>query len=526
MINRRRLSGVLGSVAGALGVPQVATAQALAQSQVLQFGLGFDDIRSLDPHAAVASSDIPIVSLIYEGLLAFPPGVLGGAELRPALAERWDSSPDKKTWTFHLRRDVRWHGDFGAFSARDVQFSLMRIAAAGSASPFRTTLANLDHVEVADPLTAVVHLKNPDPNFPQIMVNYQAGYIVCRRAVEGGVDLRANTVGTGPFRLQSYQARDKVTLARHDGYWAGRPVLEQVIIHFMPNDSARELALRGNDIDAIELPRRQDVVDRIRRARFTVDVVNTGTPYTMHLNITKAPINDVRVRKALAHGIDRQGLITFLGRDIAQPETSAIAQGYIGHTRDIPQYPHDIARARALLAEAGHPEGFAMEVVMSNSNLYLPIMQVIQDQWRQIGVRVNLRVVDHPTYHRMIRQDLNPVVLYQASRYPRTAQVYLEQFYSRDAAIGRPTAVTNFSHYGEAIPGVDDLLDQARYNTDAEAQRRLWEEAQRRIATDAAAIPLYNESAVLARTRRIDLGFTVESLPFYPLTRTSRMLRG
>ncbi len=216
--------------------------------------------------------------------------MLGGDRLLPALAERWDSSPDRRTWTFHLRRGVRWHGENGAFTAEDVQFSIARVAAPGGASPFRQTLQNVERVEAPDPHVAVVRLKNADPNFPQLMVNYQAGYIVCKRAVEGGLDPRSQAVGTGAFRLHAYQARDKLTLARHDGYWGGRAVIEQAIYHFMPNDSTRELALRGDDIDAIELPRRQDVVDRIRRQRFTVDVVNTATPYTMHLNLTKKPI--------------------------------------------------------------------------------------------------------------------------------------------------------------------------------------------------------------------------------------------
>ncbi|MCC7428192.1 MAG: polyamine ABC transporter substrate-binding protein [Alphaproteobacteria bacterium] len=526
MISRRRLGGLAATMGvAALARPGILRAQQLAPEQVMQVGFPVADTGTLDPHIAVSNADVPIVQQVYEGLLALPHGALDATQLSPGLAERWESSPDRKVWTFHLRRGVRWHGDFGEFSSADVLFSLERVRGTTLGSPFRGTLANIAKAEADGPLTVRITLQHADVGFPALMVNHQAGYVVCKRAVEQGVNLRSRPIGTGPFRFEAHRARERLTLAAHDAYWGGRPVLRQIVYHFMPDNATRELALRSGDIDLTALPARQDAVDRARAQNQIVDLTDVGNLVTIHINMKKPPFNDVRVRRALAHGIDRQNLSDFFGKDIATPQLSVVSAALGGHTTDIPLYAYDVDRAKALLAEAGHPNGFATEVICSSIDLYLPMMQLMQEQWKKIGFTMNLRVVDHPTYHRLIRQDLSPLVAYSAARYPTVAQPYLDQFFHSAAAIGKPTAITNFSHYGNGMPGIDDLLDKARYSTDAAEQNRLWAEAQRRIATEVAALPLYSVKYALARNRRVDLTFTQKNYVFYGFSRTSRLLR-
>lgn len=516
MLTRRTFLGSAAAL-GAIGLAgaRFAYAQKLAKEQIIRYGLGFDDITSLDPHMAVLSSDIPIVAQIYNGLLGIPGGDLTTSEYLPGLAERWEASPDKKVWTFFLRKGVQWHGGHGEFSAEDAKFSLERVAGKNFASPFRGAMANLDRIEADGPTTLRIMLKEPDAYFPQLVVNYQAGYIVCKRAVEGGVDLKTQPVGTGPFQLQSYQSRDKIILTRNDAYWDGKPVIEQIVYQFMPQQSTRELALRTGDVDAVDLDSRQDVIDRVRRRKAAIDITTSGVPYILYINLTKKPFDDIRVRRALAHATDRANLGDFIGKELFAPEYSSTPAGYVGHTDDVARYPYDTAKAKALLAEAGFPSGFATEAIVSSSVLYLPVMQVLQEQWKKSGITVELKVVDHPTFHRLIRQDASPLVIYNADRYPKTAQNYFDQFYAGPASIGKPTAITNFSHYGDAIPGIDDLLDKARHATDAEEAKRLWLAAQKKVAEDVPTIPLYGQKSALARSPHLDLGYTLGNLPFY-----------
>ena len=116
--------------------------------------------------------------------------------------------------------------------------------------------------------------------------------------------------------------------------------------------------------------------------------------------------------------------------------------------------------------------------------------------------------------------------MYQATRYPKTGQIYLEQFYAKDAAVGTKTTITNFSNYGDAMPGVDDIIAKARASTDSATQIKLWEEAQQRIARDAVALPLFNQNAARARSPLLDLQMNPGNLSFYMFSAKARILAG
>ncbi len=519
--------GALGAALAMAAAPYAppAAAQKLAPEQVVRFGVAFNDIATLDPHFAVGSSETPIVQEIFQGLVEFPAGEMNGDKVMPGLAEKWEASADKKQWKFTLRKGVQWHKGFGEFTAEDVKYSINRVLGKEAGSPFRQTLQNIERVDVISPYLVGIVLKQPDPVFLHLMAGYQAGFMMSKKAADQHTDPKLNPIGTGPFMMSEYKARESVTLARNDRYWKGKPIIERVVHQFMPEASTRELALKSGEVNAITLQGKQDIVDRLRKAGFAVDLTAPANTFTLHLNVGKKPLNDVRVRKALAYATDRANLIEFLGKDLAKPEYSALPVGYTGHTDAIAKYPYDPAKAKALLAEAGLPGGFTMSVNMSNSNIYLPPMQVIQEQWKKVGVNVELKVVDHPTYHRLIREDLNPVVLYGAYRFPMTGQLYFDQFYAGPAAIGKPSAITNFSHYGDAMKGVDDLLQKATYNPDGAEQVRLWGEAQKKIAQDVVSIPLYTQYYAMARSKTLDLGHVQKSFVFYQLTEKSRLLQ-
>jgi peptide/nickel transport system substrate-binding protein len=520
MISRR---GVMAAGAGLVAARQ-ASAQALARQQRVNVGLGYGDLRSLDPHLATASSDIPVLPHIYEGLLRLTDSRTSGVPPQPGLAERWESADDDQLWTFHLRRGVAWHGEYGEFTAEDAKFSIERILDSRLGSPFRTNLRMVERVTADGPHTLRVKLREPYRDLPLALVNYQMGFVVCRRAIEGGVDPTRQPVGTGPFRFAEYRPRESLTVRRNDAYWGGRAQIEQITWYFMSESAPRELALRTGDLNAIDIDARQDVVERLRRRGATVDVSRSGSPYALFINLTKKPFDDLRVRQALAHATNREELIAFSGTDLTSPEVSAVPAGYDGATDKVRSYAHDPARARALLAEAGLPNGFTTTAVVSNSILYLPYMNVLREQWRRAGITVDFQVVDHPTFHRMIRQDASALVIYSASRYPRTAEVYLSQFYAKEASIGLPTAATNFAHYGEAMPGIDEMLAASRASRVAAERLAILERLQQKIAEDLPVIPLFTKKTPMARSPKLDLGAAIGDVPYYVFDLRTRVL--
>lgn len=517
---------IFGAICLTLALTGHVQAQDLAADQVARLALGVDDVGTVDPHFATKIGETAVYRSCYEALLRHPPGEINMEKIEPALAEKWEVAPDKLTWTFYLRKGVKWHDDFGEFTADDVKFSIERLVDPKVGSPFSKNLSMVESVTVVDPYTVQIKTKSVYPDLPAMLVDYQGGFIVSKKAVEKlGADLKFHPVGTGPFKYDGYKPKESFTLAANDDYWRGKPILQKLVVLFMPDDSTRELALRGGEVDAIALPAKQEWIDRSRKAGFDVNLTSPANMFTLYFNLTKAPLDKLEVRQALCHAINRQDLINFLGKDVAFPEYSPLPSGYVGHTDDVVKYDYDPEKAKKMLADAGFPDGFKLSMNISNSGIYLPPMQIVQEMWKKIGVDLELNVVDHPTYHKLIRQDVNPVVIYGAYRYPLTGNIYLTQFYHSDSIVGKPTAIINFTHYGEALPGVDKLIDDARFELDIRKQKELWTKAQQQIKKDCVSFPLFTRYYAMTKAKYLDLGFEQKSWAIYDFRETSKILK-
>jgi peptide/nickel transport system substrate-binding protein len=235
-----------------------------------------------------------------------------------------------------------------------------------------------------------------------------------------------------------------------------------------------------------------------------IDVFEPAELYELHLNTNVAPLNDIRVRQAVAHAINRDELLRFVGPSVARPARSVVPIGYLGFV-ETPQLPYDPDRARALLREAGFANGVTIHVIQTQLPVLLSAMQVMQAQLRRVGITLELDLVDHPTFHAQIRRDLSAMVYYGAARFP-VADAYLSQFFHSAAIVGTPTAVTNFSHCRVA----DAEIDQARSAVDRASALRLWAEAQRKIVAEVCAIAVIEQMQVWARRSNLDYGYEFE----------------
>jgi len=512
---------VLASFAAAALIALPVSAQQLATNQNLMLGMGVDDIRTLDPQFSTSVGETPIVEFVYEGLTKFPDGVIDPAKIEPALALSWNVSPDGLAWTFNLRKGVQFHGGMGEMTADDVIYTYERLKSDKTGSPFRRNLAAITKMEKVDPYTVRFYTTVPEPNLPALLLNSNKGYIMSKAAEAKGIDMKTQPVGTGPFEYAEYKPRESFRLKRNDKYWDGKPTLESITAQFMSNASTRELALRNGDVHAIEIAASRDAITRMRRAGMDVDLTSPANAFAIYLNPTIKPFDNLLVRKALAHATDRKSMLQFLGEEVSGEELAPLPSEYLGHNSKAARYDYDPVKAKQLLAEAGFPNGFSATVIVSNNNIYSPPMQIIQDQWRKVGVDLKLAVVDHPTYHRQIRQNLNPAVIYGAYRYPLDGNRYLNEFFHSRSSVGKPTASTNFSHYEK----VDELLDKALVEKDLQTRIKLWEQAQAIIMDDAMVIPLFTRKYAMARTPKLDLGHPQKSYAFYTFTPKTRLLR-
>jgi peptide/nickel transport system substrate-binding protein len=509
-----------------IAVSGLAVSAELAKEQKVRLATGAADIGTVDPHFATKTGEHEIYRAIYEGLLRFPDGHMDPTNLQPALAEKWEVGSDNLTWTFHLRKGVKWHEGYGEVTSEDVKFTIERVLNKDVGSPWRKDIVGIvDSVEAVDRYTVKVKTKFPFAQLPALFVDYHI-FVVCKKAVkELGDKMKYHPIGTGPFRFKEYKSREKFVMVRNDDYWRGRPIIEEFTLLFMPEDSTREMALNTGEVHGISLTEKQQSIDRMRQKGFDVALCRPANSYQFHLNVTKKPLDDIKVRKALFYAINRQDFVSFRGPDTTRLDYSPLPEGFIGHTDDVEQYSYNPEKAKKLLAEAGYPNGFSMSMVISQLYMYNQPAQIVQEQWKKIGVNLELKVVDHPVYHRMIRKDVNPMVVYGCFRYPLDGKIFMNQFWHSSAIVGRPGGVINFSHYGEAIPGVDKYLEAADNTMDQKVAIENWQKAQKQIARDYIVYPLFTGVYGMAKTKKLDMGFEQKSFWNWEIKHSSRLYK-
>ena len=478
----------------------------LAAKTTLTVGMFSADVGRLDPHVSTGTPDTVLFNWMFNGLVRFKPGRVDTDSLEPDLAERWESTADGKTWTFHLRRGVQCHGGYGELTADDVVYSLKR-AADPKRSNFTSDYAVMDKIEAIDPYTVRLALKRPVPSLLGLVSNNNGGYVVCKKAAEEmGENFQKRPIGTGPFVFSSYEAKQLVTLVANKQYFLGTPKIEKIVYRFIPSDATRTLALTSGELDLAWGTRDEKWIQRMRETKgIVVDTTLPAELFTLHLNLTKPPLDDLRVRQAVAYAINRPEIIQFQGASSSRVARSIVPQGYLGYSDDVPLLPYDPAKAKALLTEAGFPNGVTLKAIQTQSPSMLGVMQVVQAQLRRAGINLELEVVEHATFHSMIRKDLGQVIEYSAARFP-VADTYLTQFYHSRSSIGTPTAVTNFSHCNEA----DQEIDSAAIEPNIEQKKKLWKLAQQKIMTKVCSVPLFESLGVWARRDDLAYGYKYE----------------
>ena len=471
---------VCAAIAALLAMPSIL------EAQTLKVAVPGNDMASLDPDRATATLDVNVVNWLFNGLVRMRPGSLDLDAIEPDLAQSWTSSPDKKEWTFKLRDGVQCQGNFGHFSAADVVFSLKR-AATKETSSFFADYAAFQAVEAPDPRTVKITLRHAVPSLLGLLVPYHGGNIVCRKAVEAlGPEFARKPVGTGPFQVVEYQPQQFVRLKANESYFRGAPQIKEIMFRYMSSDSSRDLAFQTGEIDLINGRFEDNWLKRMARMPGAeVDVIGPAELHTLHLNLSQKPLDDIRVRQAIAHAIDRDALVQFRGTSLSKAADSVVPRGFLGHV-EVPLLSHDVAEAKRLLAEAGYPNGVTIKAIQTTLPAMLSTIEVVQAQLRAAGITLDLSLVDHPTYHAQIRQDLSQLVYYGAARFP-VADTFLTQFFDSASIVGTPTAVTNFSHCNVA----DAEIAAARSEPDAAKQKALWAAAQKKIVEAVCAIPLY-----------------------------------
>ncbi len=498
-----------------------------AMAASLKLGIDAADLGTGDPHKAASRNDRAVADMIFNGLLRYKPGE--APEIEPDLAVAIPSpqmAEGKQVWRFELRQGVMCHPgpdtDAYPLTADDVVFSLRRSADpktsayAGDYEGMSVTKVDDYTVDVAfeTPLSSILF-------FPKI-ADYAGGFIVCRKAVEnlGDDGFAAHPVGTGPFLFNDRKPGESVSLSANPRYFRGAPLLEGIEVRYLPDFEERDAAFREGTLDVIfgsEEPEWFEAIGGYETIQ--VDVFGVGQVITLHFNATKPPLDDRKVRQALAYALDRDVFRSHFAEGVVENVYSPVPSDFLpgGLNRQEAEnlrldYAHDLEKAKALLAEAGYADGFEIKLVTSERGHYVLNYESLRDQLAAIGVKVDLEVVAHQEMHKRIRADENPIVIYVAWR--PNADIFLTRFFHSDSIVQTGSSPdTNFSHYDQ----IDPLIEAARSARDPANQVRFWKQAQVKILNDMVAYPLHYVNLVYARRKNVDYGHPLKAaMALYP----------
>ena len=337
----------------------------------------------LDPTSAAAGAiDSVLYSNVFEGLTRFA----SDGAIIAGLAKSWDISADGTEYIFHLRAGVQFHDGTG-MNAEDVKFSLDRARAADSTNSQKALFAGITNVAVVDSTTVKVILDKPNGSFLFNMA-WGDAVIVAPESIEG---IKNNPVGTGAFTFQKWVQGDRIELARNDSYWGSAPALESVTFKFIADPTAAFAAVMAQDVDVFTgFPAPENLPQFEADARFQVLEGSTEGETILSTNNKMPPLDNVKVRKAIAHAIDRQAIIDGAMFGYGTPIGTHFAPHHPDYVDLTGNSEHDPELAKKLLTEAGFPNGFETTLKLPPPSYARRGGEIIASQLRAVGIQAKI----------------------------------------------------------------------------------------------------------------------------------------
>ncbi|MDW7650191.1 MAG: glutathione ABC transporter substrate-binding protein [Bacillota bacterium] len=452
--------------------------------------------ENLDPLKMMSSPAATIAEHMVETLIYLDVD----GNLVPALAESWEPAEDGLSWYLNLRQGVEFH-DGTPFNAEAVKYNLDRFMGVDdpeNAAVYSFLLGEVSSVEVVDEYTVQIFLNQ---TFAPIASHLSHSFIgmhspASLEALADGESVEA-PVGTGPFKFESWDRGTQIVMARNDDYWGGAPQLETVTFKFVPEAGSRVLMLETAEADAIMSVPPTDI-ERLE-AMDEIDVVPQTSVRLIYLgfNQEREEFKDARVRQALNHAINKDVLIETIFRGVGQPSTAPVVPAIFGYT-EVGPYEYNVEKAKELLADAGYPDGFDIELYHPTGRYPqdATVTEAVQAMLKEVGINATLTTYDWGTYldtvivppeeaeHDMFMLGWGTVTL--DADYGLYALFHSSQWPPRN----------NVSYY--ANDEVDALLEEARVTADRAVREDLYKQAIEIIWEDAPWLFLYDEGQVNA----------------------------
>lgn len=437
------------------------------------------DANNLDPQFI---TNIPsanyIFGKVYEGLLRTDKNM----EYQPSLAVEW-KQVDDITWEFKLREGVAFH-DGTPFTADAVKKTMQRALDPKVNSPRASNFSMVKEVKAVDNYTVQFILDYPYAPILSILASNEGSILSPKAIAEHSDTLAKNPVGTGPFKFQSWTPGQEMILAKNDSYWGDIPKVDNVIYKVVPEDTTRIAMVEsgeaqiGDQLPVTELERVQGSSDMTLSRTEGLGVEYIG------FNVKKKPFDDVRVRQAIAHAIEKDSIIKGVYNNVGSRASSALSPKVIGFNPNLQDYDYNVNKAKELLAEAGYPNGFKTSIVTDDRKERINLGEVIQSQLKGIGIELEIKVMEYGAYLDVTGKGEHNMFIGGWGNATGDAD-YNQYNVFHSSSQGSKGNLAFYSN-----PEVDKLIEAGRREKDLEKRKAIYAKAQDIELKDSPLIPI------------------------------------
>ena len=454
--------------------------------------------KSLDIHQGNDGFSLRANRLIYSRLVEADENM----QIHPGLAESWQQLDDK-TMQFKLRKGIKFHnGD--DFTAEDVKFSFERMM---NSPRIAFVLPPIERIDIVDDYTVNIVTKTPFGPLLAHLSHPALGMVSKKLLTENPEALKEKPIGTGSYKFKEWIYGDKLVLEKNEDFYdKNERGLKYIIFKNVVEASNRAIGLETGEID-IATPISSVDEENIKNNPKLQLLTKPSISYSyIGMNMTKAPLNDIRVRKAINYAIDKQAIIDVILNGNGKIATSPIAPGVFGFTDKTKNYEYNVEKAKELMKEAGYENGFTTSILVFSGEANTQTAEIVQAYLKEIGIDLKIEIVEVSAYWDMTERGVHNLFLGSWGVVTGDADYGLYAMYHSSAKGG----AGNRDFYENEK--VDELLDKAKTEIDPETRKKLYEEAQILIVNDAPDVMLYNRNLTVGAQKYI------KGLGIHPVT--------
>jgi peptide/nickel transport system substrate-binding protein len=433
---------------------------------------------------------------IYEGLV----GRDKNAEMKPLLAEEWKQLNDT-TWEFKLRKGVKFH-DGTDFNAAAVKATFDRLLDPKVAAPRAVAFKMVKEVKVIDDYTVQFILSEPYSPLLSILASHEGGIISPKTIEKYGKNIIKEPNGTGPFVFESWTPGQEIVLKKNKNYWGTKARVDKVDFKIVPEETTRISMLETGEAQIAE-PLSVPMMDTVEasQASQVYRSEGYGTEF-IGFNVQKKPFSDVRVRRAIAHAVEMDAILKGVYNNVGKKTNSLMGSKVFGYNPDMKSYEYNLNEAKKLLADAGYPNGFETTLLTMDSKERINMAEVLQSQLKGIGVNLKLQVLEYGTFvQTLYKGDTQTFLLSWRNATGDGDYNQYNLFHSSSMGFAG-----NAFFYGNKE--VDNLIEAARREKDAEKRKELYAQSQELEMEDAVYIPTRVIENLAAVAKNVE-GFSI-----------------